>query len=131
MSRPRTSILHVEDDPSLQNLVKIALEQLGGYAVRTAASGEQALALAREAAPQLLLMDLDLPDMNGIATLKALRALPGLAGVPVVFLTAAGDPAVLAELRSLGVRETLQKPFRPRLLVQALARVLGREADPA
>jgi len=129
MSQRKTTILHVEDDSSLQNLVRIALESLGGYAVRTAADGEAALALAREATPELLLLDLDLPGMNGIATLRALRALPGMAGVPAVFLTAVNDPAVEAELNALGVREVLKKPFRPRLLVGAIARVLGRKEN--
>jgi two-component system, OmpR family, response regulator len=126
MASPKTTILHVEDDASLQNLVRIALESLGGYAVRTAPDGESALALAREAAPDLLLLDLDLPGMNGIDTLRALRALPGLAQVPAVFLTAANDAAMAAELAALGVSEVLQKPFRPRLLVAAIGRVLGR-----
>jgi CheY-like chemotaxis protein len=121
----RGGILHVEDDPSLQKLVRVALEQLGGYTVCTAASGAEALALAGRFAPRLLLLDLDLPDMSGIATLRALRALPGLAEVPAVLLTAARDPGVQAELTSLGVREILHKPFRPRLLVQAVNRVLA------
>jgi two-component system, OmpR family, response regulator len=126
---PRIAILHVEDDPSLQNLVRITLEQLGGYAVRTAVNGYLALDLARQAPPDLLLLDLDLPGMNGIATLRALRQIDGLGGVPAVFLTAAVDPQIDAELRSLGVQEVLAKPFRPRLLVQALGRVLGRAED--
>ena len=128
MSQRKTTILHVEDDASLQNLVRIALESLGGYAVRTAADGPQALALARDAVPDLLLLDLDLPGMSGIATLKALRELPGLGPVPAVFLTAANDPAVEQELRALGVHEIVRKPFRPRALVQAIGRTLGREA---
>jgi len=125
---PKAGILHVEDDRSLQKLVRAALEQLGGYTVRTATSGSEALALAAEAAPRLLLLDLDLPGMSGIATLRALRELPGLAEVPAVFLTAARDPAMLAELGALGVREVVHKPFRPRLLVQAVDRVLAGES---
>jgi CheY-like chemotaxis protein len=121
----RARILHVEDDRSLQNLVRIALEQLGGHAVCTAASGSEALRVAGDFAPQLLLLDLDLPGMNGIATLRALRALPGLAEVPAVFLTAACAPEILAELRAAGVIEILPKPFRPRQLVQAIGRVLA------
>ena len=129
MSPRKTTILHVEDDVSLQNLVRIALEHLGAYAVRTAADGAQAMALAGEAAPDLLLLDLDLPGINGIATLRGLRALPGLARVPVVFLTAANDPVVEIELRKLGVREVLRKPFRPRLLVDTISRVLGKNGS--
>jgi CheY-like chemotaxis protein len=122
----KSRILHVEDDPSLQKLVRIALEQLGGYAVRTAPDGYRACELAREFAPHLLLLDLDLPGMSGIDTLRALREVPELAGIPVVFLTAAVQPQVLEELRTLGASEIVQKPFRPRLLVQAICRVLGR-----
>jgi two-component system, OmpR family, response regulator len=78
-----------------------------------------------------VLLDLDLgpQSMNGIATLRVLRQLPGLAEVPVVFLTAVNDPAVEAELGALGVRDVVLKPFRPRPLVAAIGRVLtGKES---
>jgi two-component system OmpR family response regulator len=91
----RPIILHVEDDRSLQNLVRIALEQLGGYRVLTAGSGARALELAA-----------------------------GFAQIPAVFLTAACGPQVEAELRAAGVVEVLRKPFRPRELVQAIRRIL-------
>src|SRR5262245_3974547 len=121
MNKP---ILHVEDDTSLQNLVRAALEHLGGYEVRTAATGPQALQLARQYPPRLLLLDLDLPGTSGIEVLRELRGIEGLQAVPVVFLTAVVDPRVLAELRALDAQEVLQKPFRPRQLVETVARVL-------
>jgi len=124
----KTRILHVEDDASLQNLVRAALEHLGGYEVHTAADAEQALAAARRCAPQLLLLDLDLPGSNGIEALRALRRIDGLQDVPVIFLTAVAEPKILEELRTLGVQQILPKPFRPRVLVQAVARTLGRES---
>ena len=127
MAARKTTILHVEDDASLQKVVRFALERLGGYEVRTAGDATQAVALARGVPPQLVLLDLDLPGMNGIAALRLLRQLPGLAEVPVVFLTAANDPAVEVELLALGVREILRKPFRPRLLVETIGRVLGNQ----
>jgi two-component system OmpR family response regulator len=126
LSNNKKTILHVEDDTSLQNLVRIALERFGGYLVRTAGDGPGALAIAREAAPDLVLMDLDLPGMNGIATLRALRELEGFGNPPVVFLTASGDPQVNAELELLGVRDILAKPFRPKELVQVIAKALER-----
>ena len=129
MSPRKTTILHVEDDASLQSLVRVSLERLGGYTVCTATDATQAVALARDTAPDLLLLDLDLPWMNGVAVLRTLRQLPGLAGVPAVFLTAMNDPAAEVELRVLGVREVLRKPFRPRPLVEAIDRVLGRKQD--
>ena len=119
-----TSILHVEDDASLQNLVRAALEHLGGYVVRTAANGQQALQLAQQDPPRLLLLDLDLPGTSGIEVLRALREIESVRDVPAIFLTAVVDPRVLAELRALDAHEVLQKPFRPRQLVETVARVL-------
>jgi CheY-like chemotaxis protein len=125
----KTPILHVEDDVSLQNLVRAALEHLGGYEVRTAANGPQALELARQRPPRLVLLDLDLPGMSGIEVLRAMRGIEGLRGVPAIFLTAVVDPRVLAELRALDAQEVLQKPFRPRQLVETVARVLQETKD--
>lgn len=126
-SDKKITILHVEDDRSLQNLVRVALERLGGFSVRTAADGREALACARELAPALFLLDLDLPGMDGAETLVALREIDGLREVPAIFLTAAGDPEERARLAALGVCEIVDKPFRPRLLLQAVERALLRE----
>jgi CheY-like chemotaxis protein len=125
MSEPRRKILHVEDDASLQRLVRVVLEQIGGYAVQTVADGARALAAAREAAPHLVLLDVDLPGMNGVAVLRAMRATAELRDVPVVFLTAAAEMELGEEREALGVSEVLIKPFRPRALVQTIDRVLG------
>ena len=128
MAVARAAILHVEDDPSLQRLVRAALEQLGGYIVRSAGSGAEALALAAQFVPQILLLDLDLPDMSGLALLGGLRGVADYAVVPAVLLTAVREPGAQAELDALGVSEVLHKPFRPRLLVQVIDRVLARGA---
>jgi CheY-like chemotaxis protein len=123
---PKTLILHVEDDASQQSLVRISLERLGTYEVHSAGDGCQAVELARALAPGLLLLDLDLPGMDGIATLRELRAIERLQDVPAVFLTAAGPDRMDDELRSLGVREVLGKPFSPRVLAETVGRVLAR-----
>lgn len=125
MTRPRTLILHVEDDASQQSLVRISLERLGAYEVRSACDGCQAMDLAQTLAPGLLLLDLDLPGMDGIATLRGLRAIERLRDVPAVFLTSAGPGRMDDELRSLGVHEVLGKPFSPRVLAQTVGRVLS------
>jgi two-component system, OmpR family, response regulator len=118
-------ILHVEDDRSLRNLVAVTLEGLGGYQVRTAVDGYEALALAREATPSLVLLDRDLPGLDGVSTLRELRGIERLRDVPVIFLTATSDAAEMARLRAEGVVEVLGKPFRPRQLVQSVERALG------
>jgi CheY-like chemotaxis protein len=127
-------ILHVEDDRSLRNLVAVTLENVGGFAVRAAADGFEALALAREVTPSLVLLDLDLPGLDGMATLRELRGIERLRGVPVIFLTATSDPAVMARLEREGVVEVLGKPFRPRQLLQSVERALlgaGGGGEPA
>lgn len=129
MSEPLKKILHVEDDASLQRLVRIILEQLGGYAVSTVADGSRALAAAHETSPHLVLLDVDLPGMSGIAVLRAMRASADLSETPVVFLTAAADTELGGEREALRVSEVLVKPFRPRLLVQTVDRVLGGRHD--
>jgi CheY-like chemotaxis protein len=125
----KTKILHIEDHPSLQNLVRIALERLGGYSVCTASDGFQAVELAREFGPELILLDLNLPGRDGIETLAELRAVQGLREVPAVFLTAAVNAEVGARLLALGAREVLAKPIRPRELLQAIERVLAAGAE--
>jgi CheY-like chemotaxis protein len=125
MAEQPKRILHVEDDASLQRLVRVVLEQIGGYAVQTIADGARALDVARDAAPHLVLLDVDLPGMNGVAVLRAMRATAELREVPVVFLTAAADLQLGEERDALGVSDILIKPFRPRLLVQTIDRALG------
>ena len=124
-------ILHVEDDRSLQSLVRAALERLGGYAVHSASNAEEAIDLARTRAPDLFLLDLDLPGVDGVGTLHALRALDGLGKVPAMFLTAAADPAARARLRALAACDVVAKPFRPRQLLQMVDGVLGRRREGA
>jgi CheY-like chemotaxis protein len=128
MNAPLRKILHVEDDVSLQRLVRVVLEQIGGYAVETVGDGVRALEAARQAVPHLVLLDLDLPGMSGLSVLREMRATEALRTVPVVFLTAAADPRLMDESRALGVSEMLAKPFRPRLLVQSIEQVLARHA---
>jgi two-component system, OmpR family, response regulator len=123
MTDKKTRILHVEDDRSLQNLVRITLERLGGYSVRTAADGFQALELGREFGAELILLDLDLPGQDGAATLQSLRQVPSLGVVPAIFLTA--DASAGPRLMTLGAAAVLAKPFRPRELLRVIERALA------
>jgi DNA-binding response OmpR family regulator len=123
-ARARVQVLHVEDDPGLQALVRATLVRHGGYEVRTAGDGPGGIALALQCVPDLLLLDLDLPGMSGIDTLNALRARDALRNVPVVFLTASRDLSTRIKLLSLAYA-VIQKPFLPRYLLQALEHAMG------
>lgn len=109
-------VLYVEDDPDIQAVAQLALEALGGFTVKICGSGEQAVREAAAFAPQIILLDVMMPDMDGPATLAALRAQPALAAVPVVFMTAKVRPSEVRELESLGAVGVIAKPFDPMAL---------------
>ncbi|MCQ4317641.1 response regulator [Stutzerimonas zhaodongensis] len=106
-------ILHVEDDPSIQAVVKVALEAIGGYQVRSCSSGQQALDEVEGFAPQFILLDVMMPGMDGPETLSRLGELIDLGQIPVVFMTAKVQPSEIESLRRLGARDVIVKPFDP------------------
>ena len=109
-------ILYVEDEPDIQAVAKLALEMVGGFTVKICSSGEEALREAVAFAPDMILLDVMMPGMDGPSTLMALRELPGLAGLPVAFMTAKVQPAEVAHYKSLGARDVIAKPFDPMAL---------------
>lgn len=113
-------ILHVDDVPSIQVVTRIALEKLGGFEILSCDSGEQALEKVGQFDPDMILLDLELPQMNGIELLHQLAELIDLQHTPVVLLTGQDNPVDLNELRDLGVRRLLPKPFDPLMLAAQL-----------
>lgn len=122
MSRYR--ILVVDDSKLVQELARMALETHAGWDVSCATSGAEALALAAEQ-PDAVLLDVEMPELDGPGTLAALRADPRCARIPIVFLTGHDDPDELARLDGLDVAGILPKPFEVSALADELARTLG------
>nr|WP_272892043.1 response regulator [Stutzerimonas stutzeri] len=123
-------ILHVEDVPSIQVVTRIALEKLGGFEVLSCASGQEALARAQRFAPDMILLDVMLPQMGGLELLRQLSSLIDLQHIPVVLLTGQQEePASPAELRQLGVRKLLRKPFDPLQLATQLKEVWNADYE--
>lgn len=123
-------VLHVEDVPSIQVVTRIALEKLGGYEVLSCASGQAALAEVQAFAPDLILLDMILPQMTGLELLAQMSVLIDLRKTPVVLLTGQSDEAAdPEELRRLGVRKLLHKPFNPLQLAAQLEDVWNAEHD--
>ena len=117
-------VLVVEDDEIQAKIVARMLEK-DGHQVRIAHNGEQALAALREKpAAQLMLLDVELPDMDGFAVLEQLRATRGLKGMRVVMLTGQADRASIAKGVVLGADGYITKPFRPQMLREAVQRLL-------
>ena len=115
-------ILYVEDEPDIQAVAKIALEAVGGFELAVFSAGAEAVANAVAFAPQLLLLDVMMPGMDGPTTLTELRKLPELAQVPVIFMTAKVQPQEVAHFKSLGAIEVIAKPFDPMTLAQSVLR---------
>jgi len=125
-------ILLVEDDDSIRTIATMSLEELGGHQVLAFGSGEDALARAAPFAPELLLLDVSMPGMDGPQTLAALRRQPELGDVPAVFLTAHTNARQVAELRRLGALDVIAKPFDPLHLCDRITAVLtGPDTIPA
>lgn len=111
-------VLYVEDEPDIRAVAQIALETVGGLTVRICASGEQALREVAAFRPELVLLDVMMPGMDGPSTLRALRAMPELAGVPMVFMTAKVQPEEVAQFLALGAAAVIAKPFDPMTLAE-------------
>jgi two-component system OmpR family response regulator len=106
-------ILHVEDDPSIQAVAKVALEVVGGFQVLSCSSGQDALDQVQGFAPDFILLDVMMPGMDGPQTLAHIARLIDINQVPVAFMTAKVQPAEIAHYRSLGARDVIIKPFDP------------------
>lgn len=121
-----SSVLYVDDEPDIREIAALALALDGSLDVRTAGSGLEAERLARERAPQLMLLDVMMPELDGPATLVRFRADPVLAAIPVVFVTAKTLPSELARFRALGAADVLSKPFDPMRLLEQVRAVWDR-----
>jgi two-component system OmpR family response regulator len=105
------TILLVDDDADIRRVAALALERIGGFRVELASSGEEALERATAAPPDLLLLDVSMPGMDGPATLAALRHNAPTERVPVVFFTAIANADEVIRLRALGAVGVVGKPF--------------------
>jgi len=113
-------ILYVEDEPDIQAVAKIALESVGGFTVEICSSGFEALEKGSDFNPDLLLLDVMMPGMDGVSTLQELRKQPGLATTPAMFMTAKVRPSEVEQLRKEGAIDVIPKPFDPMTLSENL-----------
>ena len=110
---PLNRILMVEDDLDIQAVARLALETLGGFTVAMCSRGREALETAPMFHPDLIVLDVMMPEMDGPTTLKHLRALPPMGAVPVVFMTAKVMPHEIDYYKTLGALDVIRKPFDP------------------
>ena len=118
-------VLVVEDEPDIRNLVVHHLTR-EGFRCRVAASGAEALARVRTATPDLVVLDLMLPEMDGLEVCRRLRADPATAAIPIIMLTAKADEVDRVVGLEMGADDYVAKPFSPKELVARVRAVLRR-----
>ncbi|MBP9060682.1 MAG: response regulator [Rhodoferax sp.] len=116
-------ILYAEDEPIIQAMAKLALEKVGGFQLLVCGSGAETIEKVKTFAPDLILLDVIMPGMDGPATLAKLRQDPATATIPVIFLTANTDANEVAGYKALGAMEVMAKPFSPMTLAAQIKQV--------
>jgi two-component system OmpR family response regulator len=129
-TRKIQSVLYVDDDPDMRAVVEATLRSIAGLAVHIAVSGEQAIDLAYECRPDLIVMDVMMPGLDGPSTLERIRERALLADIPIIFLTAKVLPAAVAHYLQLGAIGVMSKPFDPPRLYDDLSAIWNNEGAP-
>jgi CheY-like chemotaxis protein len=107
------SILVVDDEPDIQTVAEMSLRAVGGWDVSLASSGAEALALAASLQPDLVLLDVMMPGLDGTTTLRMLRERPATAHIPVILMTAKVQRHEVARYLESGAAAVIPKPFDP------------------
>jgi len=121
------TILTVDDSPSIRQMLAYVLSS-NGYKVLEAEDGEQGLEMAKATQADLVLTDQNMPKMDGIALIKALRALPAYKKTPIMMLTTESSQALKQQGRDAGATGWMVKPFDPEKLLEMLKRAFAQSA---
>jgi len=123
MPKELKRILYVEDEANIRTIAITVLEAVGGFSVVTCSSGKEALAAAPSANADLILLDVMMPEMDGPATLAALRQIPQTARTPAIFMTAKVQPSEILHYKNLGAIDVIPKPFDPMTLSSQIVEI--------
>lgn len=118
-----SNILYVEDDLDIQTVAQIALEVVGGFQLKICSSGKEAISAAEKMLPDLILLDVMMPEMDGPTTLEHLRKIQNTSQTPVVFMTAKVQASEVNYYKSLGAMGVIAKPFDPMTLAQQVRKL--------
>jgi DNA-binding response OmpR family regulator len=118
-------VLIIDDDADIRFIAGLSLSRVGGMEVVEASSGAEGVRLAKQELPDVILLDMMMPAMDGTETLAALRAQPATAATPVIFLTAKTIEVEVERMRALGAAGVLIKPFDPRTLAADVRALVG------
>lgn len=119
-------IMMVEDDLDIQTVAQLALETVGGFTVKICSSGQEALTNIEDFQPNLVLLDVMMPEMDGPTTLKKLRDTDVGQNIPVIFMTAKAQAHEVEHYKNLGALDVITKPFDPMTLSEQIKEIWGR-----
>lgn len=117
-------ILMIDDEDDIRTVAQMSLQTVGGFQVVLASGGEEGLKMLAREKPDLILLDVMMPGIDGPGTLRRLKENPESAHIPVVFLTAKAQQMELEELKSMGAAGVLTKPFDPMKLPEQVREYL-------
>ncbi len=124
---PKT-ILIADDEPHMVRIIELSLKK-AGYGLRIARHGREALEMAIQEPPALIVMDVAMPEMDGLTALRQLKANPATIAVPVIMLTSRGQTIARDEAEASGASLYLTKPFSPSGLAAEVRRLIGPPAE--
>ena len=119
------NVLYVEDEADIRGVTEFALED-EGFELTQCSSGQEALKKAHNLRPDLLLLDVMMPGMDGPTTLSELRKLPHLQQTPTIFMTAKVRPQEIEEFKAMGALDVIAKPFDPISLADQIREILDK-----
>ncbi|WP_372964248.1 response regulator [Marinobacter sp.] len=127
--RDVSRILCVEDDPDIRAIAELALQDVGGFTAVLCGSGKEAIRVAPDFKPDLILLDVMMPEMDGPKTLQELRKLEAIGSTPVIFMTARIQRSEIEEYLALGAIGVIPKPFDPMTLADDIRRLFNEHVQ--
>jgi two-component system, OmpR family, response regulator len=122
-------ILIIDDEADIREIAKMSLNITKQWTVLTAASGYEGVAIAAEQQPDAILLDIVMPEIDGLTTLKTLKDHPKTQSIPVIMLTATGNIATQKRYAELGAKAVLTKPFDPGMLGDQISEALNWNSE--
>jgi len=119
-------IFYVEDEPDIMAVAQLVLQDVGGFELGTACSGTEALKKVQAFNPDLIVLDVMMPGMDGPTTLQEIRKLDGLQVTPIFFMTAKVQPKEIEYYKELGAIDVIPKPFDPMTLSDQIKDIWSR-----
>ena len=119
------SLLLIDDEPNLATVIAVCLESFKGWSVRVANSGQEGLSIVESLKPDAILLDVMMPEMDGIQVYQQLRANVHTQNIPVILLTAKVQNSDREQFVQLGVAGMIAKPFDPILIADQIAQILN------